>query len=69
MVELQRSTSGEDGAWVTIGANYGGLNANWLTSEGGLQSRSTLARDSEAAIYRYRFSLYPWVTDVPEGTP
>jgi|TARA_B100001964_G_C13800553_1_gene408573 hypothetical protein len=55
MVELQRSTSGEDGAWVTIGANYGGLNANWLTSE--------------AAIYRYRFSLYPWVTDVPEGTP
>ena len=69
MMELQRSTSREDGAWVTIGANYGGLNANWLTSEGGLQSRSTLARDSEAAIYRYRFSLYPWVTDVPEGTP
>ncbi len=68
MVELQRSTSGEDGAWVTIGANYGGLNANWLTSEG-LQIGSTLARDSEAAIYRYRFSLYPWVTDVPEGTP
>ena len=68
MVELQRSASGEDGAWVTIGANYGGLSANWLTSEG-LQIESTLARDSEAAIYRYRFSLYPWVTDVPAGTP
>ena len=69
MCELQ-IRGHDDQDWITIGANYGHLNpafrTGWFTNLG-RGNQSTLPRDRSAAIYRYRFSLYPWVTDVPEG--
>ena len=71
MCELQ-IRGHNDQNWITIGANYGHPNpafrTGWFTNIG-RGNQSTLPRDRSAAIYRYRFSLYPWVTDVPEGQP
>ena len=71
MCELQIRGEG-DPDWITIGANYGHPNTafrtGWFTNLG-RGNQSTLPRDRAAAIYRYRFSLYPWVADVPEGQP
>ena len=71
MCELQLRGQ-DDVEWITIGANYGHLNATfqngWYTNLG-RGNQSTLPRERVAALYRYRFSLYPWVTDVPGGLP
>jgi hypothetical protein len=71
MCELQ-IRGGGDPDWITIGANYGHPNTafqtGWFTNLG-RGNQSTLPRDRATAIYRYRFSLYPWVADVPEGQP
>ena len=69
MCELQ-IRGDDDQDWITIGANYGHPNpafrAGWFTNLG-RGNQSTLPRDRSAAIYRYRFSLYPWVTDISGG--
>ena len=71
MCELQLRGQ-DDVDWITIGASYGHLNAafqnGWYTNIG-RGNQSILPRERVAALYRYRFSLYPWVTDIPEGPP
>ena len=69
MCELQLRREG-DVEWITIGANYGHpdvtLQNGWYTNTG-LGNRATLPRDRASALLRYRFSLYPWAADIPEG--
>lgn len=59
IIELQASASPLGRQWEPIKVYYGGVVDRWI-------GEFPVHEHHPAAIYRYRVSLYPWVTDVPE---